>query len=541
MKRNWVKTIALLLAPLIAAASGCTPNISSADASPTPTREVLLASTPAPTPVAGGTLRLSMPANADKTDPLDVNTEDMMYLYSLVFESLITIDDSGQLAPELAENWQCDETGRVWTLKLRSAARWHDTGASITAADVIYTFDKLKAAGSASYYNYDTKRIESISAGESNTVVVTMKEAGYASLYALTFPIVESTSTATGNYPAGTGPYRFSYVSDDMVKLSASTNWWKEDPYIESIEFYSRDSNEVSLASFVAGQLDMVMTSSLSVGRYRDEGNAAIMDVMTETCETMLINFSNQYLRDVNIRKAIAYAINRSSIITNVYMNRARASDVPVPPDSWVYESKSKLYDYDTETALSLFAESGWADTDDDGYLELDGQKYSELTLRLLVNDSTDTARKTAAELIASQLEDIGIHVEVVSAGYTLGDSESEYVSMLQSGDFDLALVGFNLGRDCDLTGYLSASGSRNYGGYNNAALETISRNILTAADSTEYRAAVSELQLRFVEELPFITLYFRLNSILYRSTLKGLTSAREPDIMRTVASWYIG
>lgn len=103
----------------------------------------------------------------------------------------------------------------------------------------------------------------------------------------------------------------------------------------------------------------MVFTSSLSVGRYREDGVTNVMDVMTQTAEVMLFNYGNSELSNPLVRQAIAYAINRSAIITNVYMNRARACDVPIAPDSWLYNSRSKVYDYNTELALSLLIKLG--------------------------------------------------------------------------------------------------------------------------------------------------------------------------------------
>ncbi len=541
MKANWIKRAA---AAFVAAAfiiiSGCTGKGTST-ASPTVTLPpVIPLPTPTAPPAKGGTLRLSMPVNADKTDPLRVNTEEMLTLYSLVFESLLIVDGKGQLTPGLAENWSSDETGTVWTIKLRAAARWHDTGAPITAADVVQSYNRIVNLSTSSYYSYVTRRVASMEAAEDGSLVVTMKQQGVSALYALTFPVTESQSTATGNYPAGTGPYKFSFVSDEMVRLERNDNWWKQAPNIDFVEFYARESNEISLASYAAGQLDMVFTSSLTVGRYRDDKNTAVLDMMTQNAEVMLLNFSNQNLRDVRIRQALAYAIDRSRIITNVYMNRARASDVPVPPDSWLYESKSAVYDYNAELALSLFAEAGWTDVDEDGFLEKDGAHYSELTLTLLVNDSTDGVRRTAADLIKTQLEALGVHVEVVTAAYTLGDDTSEYLQKLANGEFDLALAGFNIGYDCNLSPYLNGTGVRNYGKYANAALEQLVINVNTAVTEGEYLSAASALQMAFVEELPFITLYFRLNSVLYNTDIMGISEMREPDVLRNIASWYV-
>lgn len=543
MKKNCLanKSLAFLLALSAALLCGCG-NRGQADpeTTPTPTAAVLLAPTPQPQPEAGGVLRLSMPVNADTSDPLSVNTEEMQVFYSLIFESLITVDSTGMLIPSLAENWSCDESGKVWTLKLRAAARWQDTGVPISAADVVETFQRIGQLGGEGYYSYVTDHIEKMEAGENGTVVVTMKNVGLLSLYALDFPIVQTGYAISDQYAAGTGPYKIQSVTDEKAVLTANPNWWKQSPYIETIEFYPRDSNEIAVASYVAGQLDMVFTSSLSVGRHREEEVTNVLDVMTQTAELMLFNYCNSDLTDVRVRQAIAYSFNRSKIITNVYMNRAQACDVPIPPDSWLYASKSKVYDYNAEMALSLLAQAGWEDSDGDGYLEKDGYRYNELTLTILANESTDTTRATAAGQIAAQLEAIGIHVELVTAPFVLGDAESEYYTKLQNGEFDLALVGVNLSRDCDLTPLIASSGSLNYGKYDNSALEALMKNLLLAQDESACREAAETLQMRIVEELPFITLYFRYNSILYNADVKGLSKEREPNIMANVAQWYI-
>lgn len=507
------------------------------DGEPTAT-PALLAPTPAPAPVYGGTLRLAMPENADTSDPLSVNTKEMLGFFSLIYESLVVIDQAGIITPNLAENWSCDETGLIWTMKLRSSARWQDTGANITAADVIYSFERIKQKGG--YYSYAADRIDSIEAGSDGSVIVTMKQQGLAALYALNFPIIENPSASISRYGAGTGPYYISSVYGEKVTLETHKSWWKEEPYIEKIEFYQRSSNDVSIASYVAGQLDMVFTSSLSVGRYREDGVTDVTDVMTQTAEVMLFNYDNAELSNLLVRQAIAYAINRGNLITNVYMNRARACDVPIAPDSWLYNSRSKVYDYNTELALSLFEQAGWKDSDGDGYLEKDARRYDELKLKLLVNKSTDSTRETAAGIIAAQLEAVGVHVEIITADFALGDGNSEYEKMLKNKEFDIALVGFNLARDCDLLPYIDASGEYNYGGYRNDAMAALARSLNTARDEAACREAADALQMSFVEQLPFITLYFRLSSILHHASVKLLGSEREPDLLNNAANWYI-
>lgn len=491
-----------------------------------------------PVPAEGGELRLSMPVNVDIIDPLRVNTEEMLAFFSLIYEGLIAIDKRGMCTPAVAESWSCDDSGRVWTVKIRAAATWQNDGTSVDADDVIYTYEKLKVMGDSSYYSYCLKRIESIEKVDASTMKITMYLPGMASLYALTFPI-EKSGVENADVPVGTGPYKYVFSSGDQTRLTVNQGWWRQRPYIDNITFYERESSDVALASYQAGQLDFVQTSQVSAGKYGQGEATTVLDVLTQNVEVMLVNFDNAALRDQNVRKAIIYGLNRGRIITNVYMNRAQEADVPIAPDSWLYDSKYKIYDYSMDKSVALLEEAGYKDIDGDGIVEKDGSAYQKLKLRLIVNDSTDATRSEAAELIKSQLKQVGIEVEIVKLAYSAFGTESEYVTAIETGDFDLALAGFNVSRDADITDFISESGSRNYGGYSNAALSKLTVNLLKSASEAEYRYNSAQLQAMFTSELPFITLYFRLNSLVYTSELKGLTDVRKPDILRNIDKWY--
>ena len=532
-KKSFLRLLALLMV-VLAVFSGCGRSASGENQ-----EEIAVpVSTPEPQPITGGEVRMYIPTNADVTDPLKVNTEEMLNFFSMIFESLVSISADGKLTAELAENWTSEDGGKTWNIKLREWVTWHGHDISLTPSDIILTFERLKSLGDDSYYSYCTNTIESIEAIDNQNIKVITKSGGYASLYGLTFPVMMS-GEATAR-PTGTGPYKYDGYRDGGVLLTANDSWWKQRPYIDSFLFIERDSNDVALASYSAGQLDIVPTSATTAGKYRQEGITTVQDVMTQSMEIMLVNSTSGALSDSRVRQAIAYGLDRSKIISNVYMNRAQSCDVPVAPDSWIYDSKSKMYDYNASKALALLAEAGWTDVDDDGRLEKGGMALTELNLMLLVNDSTDSARKNAAAAIADQLGEIGISVEVVTAAYSLGQTSGEYMDMLKNGEYDIALIGMNLGRDANLTEVMANGGKANYGNYYDYELDTLARSMMSAGDEAAYRDAASAFQLAFAEKLPFIPLYFRLNSIVYSADIKGMTDVREPDIMRSVDKWYM-
>lgn len=503
------------------------------DANATPTPIAIPTATPAPVPVPGGSLSIPVPRNPiGGGGPLAVNTEEMRNMYSLVYEPLLRLDAQNRLVPSLAEKWAADDTGRVWTIQLRKNVLWH-TGVPLTADDVVYTFNQIKALGGAYYYAPNAAAIEACEKVDDGTVRVTMAKSGLMALYALTFPIVCASTPGQAN---GTGPYKVVSSSETAVELAANAGWWKQAPFIQQIHCYARESNDVALDSYEAQQLTMVPTSTVSAGRYREEGVTNVLDVMSQDAEALLLNLRKGVLQSVEVRQAIAYAANRSAIVSNVYMNHATVADVPVPPDSFLYDATTKLYDYNPEKAAALLKSAGYADTDADGILEKDGQK---LHLKLLVNESTEsTYRKNAAALVAEQLKAVGIEVEVASAKLSIGQDNSEFAQKLTAGDFDLAMAGFSVEQSGNLAPYLASGGARNYGAVTGFDKELSAA--ANAADENSLKQAHSALQQKFVKDLPFIMLYFRLNSVVYNANIKGVQDIRAADVFRTVGTWYV-
>ncbi len=501
--------------------------------------------TPEPTadaelsPAPGGKLRMAMPENLSVGnafyDPLIVNTEEALNLYSLVFEPLIAIDETNSLVPCLAINWSAaPHLENAWMINLREGVRWH-TGAALTADDVIYTFDHLRQLGAESYYKSSVNAIESIMKLDATTLIVTMSSPGLMSLYSLNFPIVKRDISAS--VLVGTGAYRVTSYNDERIAMTANADWWDRPPYVQAVEFLARDSNETALASYAAGQLDLVPTALLAAGKYGDAGVTVVRDYMTQGMETMLFNHRRSLLAKNDLRRAVAMSINRTRIIANVYMNRARSCDVPVPPDSWLYNGSNRQIDYDPQGAAALLSGLGYT-LHDDGLLYSGGEP---LTLTLLVSSSSEnTTRADAAAAIASQLAQVGVTVNVVTAAHNYGQTESEFLTLLSQMNWDIALVGFNLSVANDLAPYLTVNGANNFGAFPGEEFTPLLREARNAADEESLRSAFYALEAKFTEDLPFLVLYFRLNSLVARAELKGVAAFREPALLRNIKNWYL-
>lgn len=535
--RNLIISVFLLAAVVITGCGGSvTPEPTEAPATSEPTQA------PDGSPV--GRIRLPMPENmadAEDCDPIGVRTEEMYQLFSLVFDTLIGVNGSNMLVPSLAMSWRSGGE-RIWLISLRQGVTWHD-GSSFTADDVVSTYDRIRRQTDG-YYSDAAENIVSLMKLDESTIRVEMKSEGLSALYCLNFPITKANSNEA---LMGTGAYRLESMTDEEIKLTVNPDWWGGTPQIETVEFIARSSNDLAIASYEAGMLDFVPTNSLTAKQYSSAGETVVASCMTQQMETLLINHNNAHLCKKEFRSAIAHLIDRSSIIANVYMNNARSCDMPVPPDSWLYDSSQVVYGYDRELALSLLTERGYT-LDEDGSIGYFGEKVS---LRILVGSTPENSvRAEAAQMIADSLTSFGIGVELITANHDTASAspdpeseapysgDTEFVRLLREGNWDLALVGFSLSESNSLSKYLTPLGSNNFGHYSSEAMTALIEIMDSAVDEASLREAAYAVQSEFAEELPFIVLYFRLNSVIYSADIQGIGQLREPRLLENMKNW---
>ena len=535
--RNLIISVFLLAAVVITGCGGSvTPEPTEAPATSEPTQ--------APEDSTVGRIRLPMPENmadAEDCDPIGVRTEEMYQLFSLVFDTLIGVNGSNMLVPSLAMSWRSGGE-RIWLISLRQGVTWHD-GSSFTADDVVNTYDRIRRQTDG-YYSDAAENIVSLMKLDESTIRVEMRSDGLSALYCLNFPITKANSDEV---LMGTGAYRLESMTDEEIKLTVNTDWWGGTPQIETVEFLARGSNDLAIASYEAGMLDFVPTNSLTAKQYSSAGETVVASCMTQQMETLLINHNNTHLRKREFRSAIAHLVDRSSIIANVYMNNARSCDMPVPPDSWLYDSSQVVYGYDRELALSLLTEQGYT-IDEDGNIGYFGEKVS---LRILVGSTPENSvRAEAAQLIADSLTSFGIGVELITANHDTASAspdpeseapysgDTEFVRLLREGNWDLALVGFSLSESNSLSKYLTPSGSNNFGHYSSETMTSLIEIMDSAVDEASLREAAYAVQSEFAEELPFIVLYFRLNSVIYSADIQGIGQLREPRLLENMKNW---
>lgn len=461
-------------------------------------------------------------ASGAHINPFVCTERDMLGINSLVYESVFELDGNMQPQAVLADDWTQD--GKTWKISIRSGIICHN-GIELVAQDVVESYSYFKKAGEQNPYYGRLSLISSIEATNSFEVTVTGKYSGMLTLYALTFPVVQR-GTLKSELPMGSGPYWFvGYEQDAAVRLESNPFWWKQQPEIQSIVFRHYWDVSDELAALQSGEIDMFQTRSTSAALTKKLSYATSLDYATCAYEMLVPDLSGA-MADINLRKAVMYAIDYNTLITNIYLDMAQQCEVPIQPGAWLYESQSAVYHYSPERALQYLYDAGWTDQTGTGMLsKVENGMLKYITLEIITyNDAASNVRSNAAKQIVKNLRAVGI-----DASYTILE-KSELSKKLKNGNFDLALVAVNLSEVPNLVPLLTKDGAINYAGVNSDEVNNLLAGTLTAATEADLKSAFSDLQLYIVDNLPVMGLCFRTGMVLSTRSLAGFTGTRETD-----------
>lgn len=461
---------------------------------------------------------------ADTNDFLDI-------IGQQVYQPLVYLDpETKEPVAGLAESWELSDDGTTWTFSLRDGVTFHDD-TPFTSEAVIASWDRLldpeTRAPRASLLG--DENLVSYEAPDDQTVEVVheVPMANFLANIARTFAMVIS-PTAIEEYGqqlsqnmVGTGPFTLrEYEEADFVTIERwdDFDWAPEffdhsgPAYLDEFTWHHIPEEGTRIAAFEAGDLEIVRLPWSQFSRFE---NGEMPNVGTITNSNpgvpgcVFLNSQLSPLDELDVRQAIARAIDREAIVNApIFGGAVWVEYGPLTEDVLHYDSAvvDTWPEYDPEEAEGLLAEAGF-EPDDDGILVRDGER---LELTLPASDLT----AQIAQVVQSQLEDIGIHVEISQMDATA------VTEQWNSGNEHL-VVGANTANDPDVLSDVFGPGQRSLA--EDPEVFAMLEEGQQAVDPDERAQVYSELQHYLAEQVYTVHIYNSARNYAMLDSVQGI------------------
>lgn len=485
---------------------------------------------------AGGDAFVMVLEASQKTlDPLRGTDASSERFRQLMFNSLMRKNEQFDYVGELASNVLTSQDGLAVTFTLKDNVKFHD-GKTLTSADVKYTFDKFLVSDSPKAVPFfegtganKKPLVASVEAPDPRTVVFRLSRQ-WLELSANLIPIAiipEGTFETQAQKPLGTGAFKFTRYdeSQQVVDMEAHDNYWEGAPNIKHLRVKVILDANTQQAELVAGRVDLAINTALSPDAYVNLAkNPNLQLVQSPGVNVQYIGFNSEQkpVNDARVRQAIAYAIDRESIIKNLLQGQARIAHSILPQESWAYSPEQKTYSYDPAQAKKLLDEANFPDPDGDG----PKMRFKE-PISFKISASNSVVRQYVG-VMQNSLREVGIPANIE----TLEDNTLREAQ--RNGQFQLVAgrwVGGNQDPIFlrDLFTFLTG-GNFNRGRYRNAELDKILGEAVTTVDRAKAKTLYAQAQDLISREMPMFPLWYANNMIIARKNVGNIQVAAGAD-----------
>jgi ABC-type transport system substrate-binding protein len=401
----------------------------------------------------------------------------------LYAEPLLAIDWSGRPLERLVANWGWEDDGRTLRLKLRPNVKLHD-GRLLTAAVVVKILRREWEVNKPRGFTY----LQKIETPDQSSVVLYLSRPDTFLLDAL-----EGTMMVEGDI--GTGPFRL-VSRTPAIEAERNQEYYRGTPGVARVRIVPYDTQRAAWAAMMRGDVDGVQEVNRESLDFL-EGASAIEKYpsIRPFYISVIFNLRHPMLRRVEVRRALAEAVNREEIVRLAMRGHGLVADDPIWPYNWAYSAATRRYTYNPKAAgLRLDAAALPIRPQPVG----SGQIASRFRIACLFWEDGPQFERIALYL-QRQLAAVGVDLVLEPT------SLPELRQRVRVGNFDAYLMQLNSGRtfDRNYDFWHSPTGSAAFQdtGYN--GVDDILDRLRVGRSETEIRGAVADLRQRFYEDAP--------------------------------------
>lgn len=481
-------------------------------------------------------------------NPLYVSTNSEASVSRLVFSSLYNYDKTNSLHQDLATSMTIDETDKIYTVKIREDAQWHDKK-PLTANDIVYTINLIKNPTVRSPLRINWTDV-GVKAVDQYTVQFTLPAVYAAFPYALTFPILpqhvlrdiapgairESTFSRS---PVGSGPFEFrrlqpadQLTNHKTVHLTVNEKYYAGKPKLDAFEIHAYETQDDILAALRRGELAGAAGVPVTAREKIDKKSYNISTEPDDSGVYLLLNNTNPILSDIKVRQALQ-AVTDTAKIRKELGGDVQPLELPILASQLDKGGEiPTVGPVNITKAQQLLDEAGWKMSG--SYRVKDATR-----LELTVTTTKDSEYERTVKQVAEQWQRIGVKVNqrVVDSSQV---SSNFVQDVLQRRNFDVLLYELMIGADPDVYAYWHSSqigqNGYNFSSYNNKTSDALLSSARSRLEPELRDAKYRQFAKQWLTDAPAIALYQPVS--LYASD-KNVRAVEDSAAYVTLADRY--
>ncbi len=422
----------------------------------------------------------------------------------LLYQRLVDFDEHFQPIPSLAD-WQL-LSATVYRFQLRDHGRRFESGEQLTSVDVKATYEFILDPANASPHRGSLLNIARIDAIDDDNIDFHLHKADPLFPANLVIGIVPTNIVEQGEIlttrSMGSGPFRFvEWPSQDRLIIQR-----REDG--QRVEFIHVQDATVRVLKLLRGEIDMLQNDlPRELVHYLEKKDAVSVEHLDGNNFSYLgFNQNDPALMDIRVRQAIAYAVDRKSIIRNLLGGRTVVANSILTPEHWAGLKSVPGYTYQPSRARELLLQAGF---------------HHGHPLQLEYKTSSDPFRIRIATILQQQLARVGIKVKLRSFDWATfyGDIKSGRFQM-----YSLSWVGI---KNPDIFRYVFHSQSippkgANRGRYSNPQVDRLIDAVEASVDIDHRTTLYRQIQQLLLQDLPYVPLWYEEHFIASNDNISG-------------------
>jgi ABC-type transport system substrate-binding protein len=467
----------------------------------------------------------SSPTNLDPRVGIDAQSE---RIDTLLFDSLVHRDEHFELRPWLAESWETPNP-TTYIFHLRRGVRFQD-GRPLTARDVKWTFDSILSRKLLTTKTTVYQYFDHIDTPDDYTVVFHLKQPQATLLWNLSDGAIGIVPYGSGpelaQRPVGSGPFKFvSAQQDKEVVIERNGLYWGGEPKLERVRFAVVPDATTRALELRKGSADIAINALTpdTVVALKQDPQLEIQTGPGTIYAYMAFNLRDPILKDVRVRRALAYAIDRRPMIQYLWRDMARPAASILPLQSWAYDADVPRYEYNPARARQLLDEAG--------YPAVNGVRF-----HLTMKTSTEESTRLMAAVLQQQLRDVGIALDIRTFEF------ATFFADVTKGAFQLySLRWIGGNEDPDIfehvfycSNFPPQGANRSY--YCNSQVDRLIDRGRQELEEQKRQADYAEIQRIVAGDLPYINLWYLDNVLVHSKRVRNLelNPSGNYDFLRT-------